>query len=168
MCIRDRLRQRVGWALSQIFVVSAVKVDNTAAMVPYIRMLETRAFDNVKDIMHDVSLSPAMGEFLDMVDNKKFDPGTGALPNENYAREWMQLFSLGLVQLQNTGVPMAGNPPTYTQATVADLARALTGWTYGDNKTTNPTKQRSSTRYSAQDRNANRVDQQDSADQARI
>ena len=138
----DQLRQRVGWALSQIFVVSATKVDNTHAMVPYIRMLETRAFDNVKTIMHDVSLSPAMGEFLDMVNNKKFDPANGPngpLPNENYAREWLQLFSIGLVQLQNSGAPMPGNPPTYDQAVVADLARALTGWTYGDNKTTNPT-----------------------------
>ena len=66
----DQLRQRVAWALSQIFVVSANKVDNTHAMVPYIRMLEQNAFGNVKDVMHDVSLSPAMGEFLDMVNDK--------------------------------------------------------------------------------------------------
>jgi uncharacterized protein (DUF1800 family) len=136
---QDQLRQRVAWALSQIFVTSAIKVDNTDAMVPYIRMLEASAFGNVKTIMHDVSLSPAMGEFLDMVNNKKFDPATGALPNENYAREWLQLFSIGLVQLQNNGQPVAGNPATYDQSTVADMARVLTGWTYGDTKATNPT-----------------------------
>lgn len=138
---QDQLRQRVAWALSQIFVVSAVKVDNTDAMVPYIRMLEQRAFDNVKDVMHDVSLSPAMGEFLDMVNNQKADPTTGSMPNENYAREWLQLFSIGLVELNDDGTPRVGNPPTYTQATVSDMARALTGWTYGDNRTTNPTHQ---------------------------
>ncbi len=137
---QDQLRQRVAWALSQIFVVSAEKVDNTHAMVPYIRMLEARAFDNVKDIMHDVSLSPAMGEFLDMVNNKKANPETGILPNENYAREWLQLFSIGLVELNDDGTPMAGNPVTYAQADIGDMARVLTGWTYGDKVAGNPTK----------------------------
>ncbi len=139
---QDQLRQRVGWALSQIFVTSAVKVDNTHAMVPYIRMLENNAFGNVKTVMHDVALSPAMGEFLDMVNNKKLDPGTGALPNENFAREWLQLFAIGLVELNSDGTPMLTNgltTPTYAQATVADMARALTGWTYGDTKAGNPT-----------------------------
>ena len=137
---QDQLRQRVAWALSQIFVTSAAKVDNTHAMVPYIRMLEARAFDNVKDIMRDVSLSPAMGEFLDLVDNKKANLETGVLPNENYAREWMQLFAIGLVELNDDGTPMPGNPVTYTQADIADMARALTGWTYGDKVAGNPTK----------------------------
>jgi uncharacterized protein (DUF1800 family) len=136
---QDQLRQRVAWALSQIFVTSAVKVDNTHAMVPYIRMLETRAFDNVKDIIHDVTLSPAMGEFLDMINNKKAD-SSGIMPNENYAREWLQLFSIGLVELNDDGTPMAGNPATYTQSTISDMARALSGWTYGDNVAGNPTR----------------------------
>lgn len=136
----DQLRQRVAWALSQIFVVSASKVDNTHAMVPFIRMLEQRAFDNVKDVMHDVTLSPAMGEFLDMVNNKKAIGAT--LPNENYAREWLQLLSIGLQELNDDGTPMLTNgqpTPTYTQASIADMARVLTGWTYGDAKATNPT-----------------------------
>jgi len=139
---QDQLRQRVAWALSQIFVVSAVKVDNTHAMVPYIRMLQQNAFGNVKNIMREVSLSPAMGEFLDMVNNKKANPTTGTQPNENYAREWLQLFSIGLQELNDNGTPMLTNgapTPTFTQSTVADLARALTGWTYGDTKATDPT-----------------------------
>jgi uncharacterized protein (DUF1800 family)/fibronectin type 3 domain-containing protein len=137
----DQLRQRVAWALSQIFVVSAVKVDNTHAMVPYIRMLHARAFDNVANILRDVTLSPAMGEFLDMVNNKK--SSGGAMPNENYARELLQLFSIGLIELNDDGTPRLGSNglpvATYDQSTVADLARAFTGWTYGDAKTTNPT-----------------------------
>ena len=139
---QDQLRQRVAWALSQIFVVSAVKVDNTHAMVPYIRMLEQNAFGNVKDIMRDVSLSPAMGEFLDMVNNTKANPNTGTQPNENYSREWLQLFSIGLQELNNDGTPMLTNglpTPTFTQSTIAGLARALTGWTYGDANTSDPT-----------------------------
>jgi uncharacterized protein (DUF1800 family) len=139
---QDQLRQRVAWALSQIFVVSATTVDNTSAMVPYIRLLEQSAFGNVKDIMHDVGLSPAMGEFLDMVNNKKANTKTGAMPNENYAREWLQLFSIGLTELNDDGSPALVNgaqQATYDQSTVSDMARVLTGWTYGDNKTTNPT-----------------------------
>jgi len=139
---QDQLRQRVAWALSQIFVVSANTVDNTAAMVPYIRLLEQSAFGNVKDVMHDVGLSPAMGEFLDMVNNKKASTKTGALPNENYAREWLQLFSIGLTELNDDGSPVLVNgapKATYDQSTVSEMARVLTGWTYGDSKTTNPT-----------------------------
>ena len=136
---QDQLRQRVAWALSQIFVVSAVKVDNTHAMVPYIRMLEEGAFGNVKDLMRAVTLSPAMGEFLDMVNNKKATSTT--MPNENYSREWMQLLSIGLQELNNDGTPIlnTGVPvPTYTQSDIADLSRALTGWTYGDANATDP------------------------------
>jgi uncharacterized protein (DUF1800 family) len=111
-------------------------------MVPYIRMLHQRAFGNVLDIMRDVSLSPAMGEFLDMVNNKKASGAT--LPNENYGRELLQLFTIGLQELNDDGTPMlgaSGQPiPTYDQSTVADLSRVLTGWTYGDTRTTDPTR----------------------------
>jgi len=139
---QDQLRQRVAWALSQILVASAIKVDNTHAMVPYIRILQQDAFGNVKDLIRDVSLSPAMGEFLDMVNNKKANPTTGALPNENYARELLQLFTIGLQELNDDGTPVltGGLPtPTYTQSTIADMARVLTGWTYGDANATDPT-----------------------------
>lgn len=141
---QDQLRQRVGWALSQIFVASAVKVDNTDAMVPYIRLLESEAFGNVKTLLHDVTLTPAMGEFLDMVNNTKANPATGAMPNENYAREVMQLFTIGLVQLNEDGTPVLVNgvpQATYDQSSIADMARVLSGWTYGDNKSTNPKSQ---------------------------
>ena len=137
---QDQLRQRVAWALSQIFVVSSVKVDNTHAMVPYIRMLHARAFGNMKDIMRDMALSPAMGEFLDMINNQKTI--NGQLPNENFAREWMQLFSLGLAELNDDGSAQTGpnGPlPSYTQNDVLELSRVLTGWTYGDTIAGDPT-----------------------------
>lgn len=128
---QDQLRQRVAWALSQIWVVSAVKVDNTHAMVPYIRILEDGAFGNVRTVLEQVTLSAAMGEFLDMVNNRKASgvaPNI-VMPNENYARELMQLFTLGLAGLAQDGTP--NTTPTYGQADILELARVLTGWTYG-------------------------------------
>lgn len=133
---QDQLRQRVAWALSQIWVASAIKVDNTHAMVPYIRILEENAFGNVRDVLEQVTLSPAMGEFLDMVNNKKAANGT--MPNENYARELMQLFTIGLVQLNPDG--STNNTPIYGQNDILEMARVLTGWTYGDAIAGDPTK----------------------------
>ncbi len=140
----DQLRQRVAFALSQIFVVSGVKVSDPRAMVPYQKMLLNGAFGNYYDMLRNVTLSAAMGEFLDMVNNKKADTVKGLSPNENYAREVLQLFSLGLVMLGPDGVPVpsaANTTPTYDQSTVADLARVFTGWTYGDSKAGQPTAQ---------------------------
>jgi len=95
-------------------------------MVPYIRMLHAKAFDNVKDIMREMALSPAMGEFLDMVNNKKADPKTNTLPNENYAREWLQLLSIGLQELNDNGTPRLGTTgqpiPTYDQNVIMGFA----------------------------------------------
>jgi uncharacterized protein (DUF1800 family) len=128
---QDQLRQRVAWALSQIWVVSAVKVDNTHSMIPYIRILEENAFGNVRDVLEKVTLSSAMGNFLDMVNNKKASgvaPNI-VMPNENFARELMQLFTLGLTGLGQDGTPTA--TPTYTQSDILELSRVLTGWTYG-------------------------------------
>jgi len=136
----DQLRQRVAWALSQIWVVSAIKVDNTHAMVPYIRILEEGAFDNVREVLERVTLSPAMGEFLDMVNNKKASgvaPNI-VMPNENFARELMQLFTLGLTGLNPDGSPTA--TPPYTQADILEMSRVLTGWTYGDTIAGDPTR----------------------------
>jgi uncharacterized protein (DUF1800 family)/fibronectin type 3 domain-containing protein len=133
---QDQLRQRVAWALSQIWVASAIKVDNTHAMVPYIRILEENAFGNVRDILEKVTLSPAMGEFLDMVNNKK--AANGAMPNENYARELMQLFTIGLTGLNPDGTP--SGQPTYSQTDILEMSRVLTGWTYGDAITGDPVK----------------------------
>ena len=90
------------------------------------------AVDNYRDLLHDVTISPSMGKYLDLANSMK--PGLGGGANENFTRELMQLFTIGLWQLNNDGSRVLdgnGNPiPTYDQATVAQVALALTGWTY--------------------------------------
>lgn len=130
----DQLRQRVAFALSQMWVVSGVGVPPAYANPPYWRILRDNAFSNYRDIIHAMTLSPAMGSYLNMANNNKANPTKGTAANENYARELMQLFTLGLTQLNPDGSPVldtTGNAvPTYTQAIVTSLAKALTGWTY--------------------------------------
>ena len=128
----DQLRQRVAFALAQIFVVSGNKLQYHQQMAPYLRMLMTYAFGNYRDLLREVSLSPSMGEYLDMVNNEKPSLAFGTLPivpNENYARELLQLFSIGLAKLNPDGSPIAG-APAYTETDVKHLALAFTGWTY--------------------------------------
>jgi len=129
----DQLRQRVAFALSQIWVTSGNKIP-PQGMAPYIRLLSQDAFADYRTIMQDVTLSPAMGHYLDMVDNDKPNPAANTHANENYARELMQLFTLGLYTLNEDGslqLDAGNNPiPTYDQNAVQDFARALTGWTY--------------------------------------
>jgi uncharacterized protein (DUF1800 family) len=125
----DQLRQRVAFALSEIWVTSGNTVP-AQGMAPYMRLLLQDAFVNYRTIMYDVTLSPAMGRFLDMVNNNN-PPNLTQHANENYAREFMQLFTLGLDQLNEDGSLKSGNPiPTYDQNTVEALALAFTGWTY--------------------------------------
>src|SRR5450432_173950 len=130
---QDQLRQRVAFALGEIMVISNHKVDSHG-FPPYIRMLHQDAFGNYSLLLKDVTLSPSMGYYLDMVNNDKANPGNGTLPNENYAREIMQLFSLGLNRLNPDGsvqTDASGNLiPTYTQDTIQNLAAVFTGWTY--------------------------------------
>jgi uncharacterized protein (DUF1800 family) len=130
----DQLRQRVAFALSEIWVVSDVSVNNATAFPPLMRIFQNRAFDNYEALMKDVTLNPAMGNFLNMANNDKGNPTKGTAPNENYGRELMQLFTLGLAQLQSDGTVIrdnSGNPvPTYAEQDVAQLSAALTGWTY--------------------------------------
>jgi len=129
----DQLRQRVAFALSQIFVVSLQKIIWNDNMVLFQNMLLADAFTNYRQIMADVTLSPAMGQYLDMANNAMADPATGAVANENYARELMQLFSIGTQMLNPDGsVQMSGGLPipTYSQATIGEFARVYTGWTY--------------------------------------
>jgi uncharacterized protein (DUF1800 family) len=130
----DQLRQRVAFILSQIWVVSQVSVHPAYAFPPYWRIFRDNAFGNYRDIMKAVTLSPAMGAYLNMANNNKGNAAKGTSPNENYAREMMQLFTLGLTQLNPDGSPMLDsnhNPiPTYNQAVVTNMARVLTGWTY--------------------------------------
>ena len=90
---QDQLRQRVAWGLSQIMVTSAVKINNPSAMVLWQNMLQNDAFGNFSTLLTDVTLSPVMGNYLDMVNNDKPDPTRGINPNENFAREILQLFS---------------------------------------------------------------------------
>ena len=131
---QDQLRQRVAFALSEIWVESAVTVHPAYAQPVYWRVLRDNAFGNYRDIMKAVTLSPAMGEFLNLANNNKANAKKGTAANENYAREFQQLFTIGLVQLNPDGTVMLdanGNPvPTYNQAEITDTARVLTGWTY--------------------------------------
>ena len=128
----DQLRERLAFALNEILVVSQNKVNDPTGYTNYMRALTADSLGNYYDVMKDVTLTPAMGHFLDMVNNDK--PATGQHANENYARELMQLFTLGLSQLNADGTPQvdaSGNPiPTYAQADVMALGRAFTGWTY--------------------------------------
>ena len=128
----DQLRQRAAFSLGQIVVISGVKI-NLDGMLPWLNMIQQDAFGNYRQMLQDVTLSPSMGHYLDMVNNDKANPRTGTLPNENYAREVMQLFSIGTVMLNNDGTPqiVAGETvPTYTQTDIQNLARVFTGWTY--------------------------------------
>ncbi len=128
----DQLRQRVAFALSQIFVTSGVEVNFAYGMAAYQQMLLDNAFGNFQDLLTNVTLSSVMGNYLNMVDNDKAEGSV--LPNENYAREVMQLFSIGVWELNDDGsllLDAQGAPiPTYTQDTVANFAALFTGWTY--------------------------------------
>lgn len=128
----DQLRQRVAFALSQIFVTSGIEVNFAYGMAQYQQMLLDNAFGNFQDLLTKVTLSSVMGNYLNMVNN---DKAKGmASPNENYAREVMQLFSIGLWELSADGTQLLdaqGAPiPTYAQDTVAGFATLFTGWTY--------------------------------------
>ena len=124
----DQLRQRVAMALSEIFV-APIQQDN--AMPFYLNTLAGDAFTNYRTIMQDATLSPAMGDYLNMLNSPK--PPAGQIANENYGREMMQLFSLGVNLLNPDGTlqtDSGGNPiPTYTELQVEAFARAYTGWT---------------------------------------
>ena len=129
---QDQLRLRVAFALEQIWVVSTNKVTDPNGYVPWVNMMERDAFGNYRDLMTDATLSPAMGIYLDMVNNDK--PANGADANENYARELMQLFTIGVNQLNPDGtlqLDSNNNPiPTYDQPTVQGFAHVFTGWTF--------------------------------------
>ena len=137
----DQLRQRVAFALSEIFVISS-DTDNATTITYYHNTLAQDAFTNFYTVMHDVTVSPGMGAYLNMLDSAKAP--AGEIPNENYARELMQLFTMGLNMLNDDGtvqVDGSGNPiPTYTQNQVQEFAAAYTGWTYATSSGGVPTK----------------------------
>lgn len=124
----QQLRRRMSWALHQIFVVSGRQAIQPSRMSPYITNLDKHAFGNFRALLKDMTLNPAMGGYLDMAIS------TQQNPNENYAREIMQLFTVGLDMLNQDGTPMLdsqGNRiPTYTQDTVVGFSKVFTGWTY--------------------------------------
>ncbi|HEX4481619.1 MAG TPA: DUF1800 family protein [Rudaea sp.] len=131
----DQLRQRVAFALSEIFVVS--NSNGTLAYEPwclasYDELLADDAFVNYRTLLEDVTRHPAMGIFLSSIQNMKADAAANTHPDQNYAREVMQLFSVGLVQLNLDGTPSAGDAPTYSQATVEGFAAVFTGWDWDD------------------------------------
>jgi uncharacterized protein (DUF1800 family) len=125
----DQLRQRVAFALHQILVVSAnSEVNRPSWMIPYLQALDRNAFGNYRTLLNEITLTPAMGEFLDM------RLSTRTSPNENFAREVLQLFSVGTDLLNPDGTPQRdaqGNPiPTYAQADVNEFTRVFTGWNF--------------------------------------
>ncbi len=134
----DQLRQRVAWALSQILVTSGTAGSDfqvAYGMRDYQQMLMNSAFGNYYDLLINISISPFMGDYLDMVNNDKANPVTGQEPNENYAREIMQLFSIGTLEIDETTggllLDAQGQPiQTYDQTDVSNLAKVMTGWTY--------------------------------------
>ena len=130
----DQLRQRVAFALSEIWVVSDFDINYAYAFPPYWRVLRDNAFGNYRDLIRAVTLNPAMGRYLNMANNNQANPSRGTSANENYGRELMQLFTLGLAQLNADGSQVldgSGAPiPTYDASTVTAISRALTGWTY--------------------------------------
>ncbi|MGI9105175.1 MAG: DUF1800 domain-containing protein [Pyrinomonadaceae bacterium] len=121
----DQLRQRVAWALHQIFVASGRDLNHAAWMAYYLQLLDRNAFGNFRTLLQDITLNPGMGRYLDTVGN------TATNPNENYAREILQLFSIGLDELNLDGTPrldaQGKRIPTYDQDDVTAFARVFTG-----------------------------------------
>lgn len=128
----DQLRQRVAFALSQLLVVSANKNVNGDEIIPWLRLLSTHAFGNYRALLRETTVSPSMGRFLDLANS--VGGAQNISPNENYPRELLQLFSLGIWQLKQDGTreldAQGQGIPAYTQATLQAVARALSGWTY--------------------------------------
>lgn len=132
----DQLRQRVAFALSEILVVSqnSALSDAPLALASYYDLLATYALGNYFDLLHAVTLHPAMGVYLSMLGNQKADPARNIRPDENFARELLQLFTIGLVELEINGTPKLDphgrTIPTYTQDVIEEFARVYTGWHY--------------------------------------
>jgi len=128
---QDQLRQRMVFALGQTLAVSTNKLVNGYELIPWIRLLENHAFGNYKTLLREVTISPSMGKFLDLANSVG---SGGEAPNENYPRELLQLFSIGLFHLRMDGdyeTTAQGNRiPTYDQALLKEFARALSGWTF--------------------------------------
>ncbi|MEP2735902.1 MAG: DUF1800 domain-containing protein [Erythrobacter sp.] len=130
------VRARAALALSEFFVVSTNTSSNLwpgSAMGAYWDILSDNAFGNFRDLIEEISLNPAMGVFLNTRGNQKADPRTGRVPDENYGREVMQLFSIGLFELNNDGTRRtSGGEPieTYTNEDVTGISKVFTGYDF--------------------------------------
>jgi uncharacterized protein (DUF1800 family) len=132
----DQLRQRVAFALSQILVISMQAdglSDNPQAVAAYYDMLADKGLGTYRELLQAVSLHPMMGRYLSHLRNQKANAATGRVPDENYAREVMQLFSIGLHELNDDGSAKTNGAlpiETYTPADIAGLAKVFTGWSW--------------------------------------
>lgn len=128
----DQVRQRMIFALSQIVVVSSNKTGSGDELTPWVRLLSQHAFGNYREFLRAVTVSPTMGKYLDGAYSRK--ASSTSSPNENYPREMLQLFSIGLWMLNQDGTPRLNAQgqtiPAYSQDHIKELARALTGWTF--------------------------------------
>ncbi len=126
-----QLRRRVSWALHQIWVVAHQNINQQRGIQEYIEILDRNAFGNYRDLMREMTLSPAMGEYLDMVRSTRQNP------NENYPRELLQLFTIGLFALNQDGTLILDNQgnriPTYDQEKINQFTKVFTGWTHCNN-----------------------------------
>jgi len=121
-----QLRHRVAWSLSQIWVISGVDIQQSSHMAAYHKVLARNAFGNWRTLMREMSLNPGMGDYLDVRESNRL------FRNENFARELLQLFNIGLVMLNPNGTVQTDNQnnpiPTYDQDVVSNFAALLTGW----------------------------------------
>ena len=138
----DVLRQRITLALSEIFVVSMTGLPinwRGFVVAAYLDVLETNAFGTYRTLLGEVTLSPGMGSYLNMRGNLREDPAKGRVPDENYSREVLQLFSLGLTELAADGTLKNGvATDTYGQDTITGLAKVFTGWNNNAANNTDP------------------------------
>ena len=138
----DQLRQRMAFALGEIVVVSvddATFTKHSRAFATYTDLLQRHALGNYEDFIRAVAMSPAMGLYLSHIENERADPERGSAADENFARELLQLFTIGLEELTPGGAPTGR--PTYGAADVAGLAKVFTGfnWRGGDFRHVKPT-----------------------------
>ena len=132
----DQLRLRMAYALSQIFVISALDsnvANDPRALAAWLDMLGSQAFGNYRSLLENVALHPLMGFYLSHLRNQKADPATGRIPDQNFARESMQLLSIGVLKLNPDGTPqlLNGNPvESYGPMDVAGLSHVFTGFSF--------------------------------------
>nr|HMU04476.1 DUF1800 family protein [Saprospiraceae bacterium] len=138
MTSNDALRQRVAFALSEMLVVSEVSGfnNNAYALGTYYDILLNNAFGNYRELLRDVTFHPSMGTYLTYLNNPKSNPALNQFPDENYARELMQLFTIGTVMLNNDGTVITdanGQPlPSYDNEDIIEFSKIFTGLTWAD------------------------------------